>query len=649
MFGKSVTCAVGAMVLASLGGCGGSGTGSTPVTPQSGTVPLLVSDAPSENWAMIGVKVLSVTLTPQGGGNAVAVYTAPRNGAPLLNLAQLDSLGEIFGDASMPTGTYTGATVTVSADDGDVVLTTSANPDPTFPVAASTTIPSNRIKVQNAKGSAPNRTVDVDVSFAKAVTIAKGQNEALDLEFNLDHPAFLVAHTLNGATVWAVNFDGPVRRLPIPDLTRVVLRHTYGNVSAVASDNSSITIDKQLPAYPVANRETAVTTGVSLDIQADATNGTLFYDVDARTSTSLTSFASVASTLKGKYVRVAARYQSDGTLVAVRIWASSDFNSVWLSPEGHVLHVDAAHSWFSVADESGAPVQLNVDANTQFFFRTPQDAQADATSIGSGVQFLASHDLARGFKVHASVVDPLATTLVAQTVDIEAAVYQGQISGATGNSFTQTRGFATTSDNYTVTLPYLSSSSPNGKDADGNAIKGFKWWNFTFPTQVDSGSNAIGDFVSATSGSVDFHGSVPGLVGGLVPVWGVSAAKWNDPAKPNGWSAAWTVLVPTPLPLGEVTSGIAGTQFVMGVTGGGTLATVDLDETSGSATRVYQVDRSNGIVTVTPLDISTSSGQNTLVANLFPGTLVKVYGIPQADLTLKAYVVLYFTGDQPAS
>ena len=32
----------------------------------------------------------------------------------------------------------------------------------------------------------------------------------------------------------------------------------------------------------------------------------------------------------------------NGTLVATRIWASSQFNNVWLSPEGHVLHVDTS-------------------------------------------------------------------------------------------------------------------------------------------------------------------------------------------------------------------------------------------------------------------------------------------------------------------
>jgi hypothetical protein len=44
----------------------------------------------------------------------------------------------------------------------------------------------------------------------------------------------------------------------------------------------------------------------------------------------------------------------------------------------------------------------------------------------------------RGFKVHASVVDPLATPLVAQSIDVETAEYDGVISAPnmTGCTYT---------------------------------------------------------------------------------------------------------------------------------------------------------------------------------------------------------------------
>ena len=101
--------------------------GSTPQA-QNGTVSLIVSDAPTEDWATIGVKVLSIALTPQGGGTPVTVYTAA-SPAPCINLLQLDQLNEILGNVSVPVGTYTSATITISGNPGDVLLTASADPE----------------------------------------------------------------------------------------------------------------------------------------------------------------------------------------------------------------------------------------------------------------------------------------------------------------------------------------------------------------------------------------------------------------------------------------------------------------------------------------------------------------------------------------
>ena len=75
---------------------------------------------------------------------------------------------------------------------------------------------------------------------------------------------------------------------------------------------------------------------------------------------------------------------------------------------------------------------------------------------------------------------------------------------------------------------------------------------------------------------------------------------------------------------------------------------MDVSTTTGSATLVYQVDRTNGIVTVSPIDITTSTGLADLKAGLAVGAPVKVYGIPQGDGTLKAYVIAYFTGEMPS-
>jgi hypothetical protein len=632
--------------------CGGGNTSNNTIPPpqaaQAGTVYTILSDDSTDDWATIGVKVLSVSLIPQGGGTPVTVYTAPTP-APFLNLVYLDQLGEILGNAQVPPGTYTGATLTIAANPGDVLLTAATDPEPGFAGTPAATVPASQIQIQGAKGNPGSLTVAVNVNFGSPLVVSTGASNVMDLEFDLSHPAFIVDHVPagGGATFWAVNFNGPVRHHPIMDITRLVLRHLYGTVTAVATDNSSITITKVFPTRPAISPETAAASSQNLQILADATNKTLFYDLDAKTRTAITNFSSVASTLTNKYVRVAARYQANGTLVAVRIWVSSKFQPVWVSPEGHVLHVNTSTNIITVENEDGAGVPLKVDAATQFFFRTPANAQADATPIATGTGFLASNNLVRGFKVHASVVDPLAVPMVADSVDIEIAKYDGFISGANQTGFVYTRTFDTAIDNYIITLNYISSNTPNGKDVNGNPVQGFEWWNFAFPTLANTGANAIPGFISATNGGVNFGGTV-----GALKAWGVSYTTWADAANLTGWSARWAVLQPTPVPLGVVSSpwasGSNGGSFGLSVLGGTNPASVTVSTTSGSATLVYQVDKSNNIVTISPQDVTTASGLSNVSQALVNGTPVKVFGVPQSDGSIKAYVVFYYTGSKPA-
>ena len=111
----------------------------------------------------------------------------------------------------------------------------------------------------------------MSASFVSPLVVTAGQSNALDLEFDLSNPAFIVGHIPvgGGTTLWGVDFNGPVRHHPIADLTRLVLRHHYGTVTAVSTDNTSITITKDFPAEPPVNPETAVGSSESLSILAD--------------------------------------------------------------------------------------------------------------------------------------------------------------------------------------------------------------------------------------------------------------------------------------------------------------------------------------------------------------------------------------------
>ena len=649
------------MVLASLAACGGGGdSGSTSATStgptatvQSVSVPFTISDASSQDWSAIQVTVTSVVFV-SAGANTANLLAAPVT----VNLEQLDNLSEALGSASLTAGTtYTGAVLTISANPGDISLTVASDPQAGFSEAPSTAtapdvIPASRIQIQGAQGAAGSQTVTVPVTFAtpfvapapaSSSSTAPTATPAINIEFDLAHPAFIVGHTPagGGSTLWAINFQGPVKHKPSADITRLVLRHMYATASAVSTDNSSLTVTRDFPTLPVVSPETFVAGTQTLSIKADATNGTLFYDLDAKSSSTIKNFSTVATTLATeKYLRVAARYQQDGSLVATRIYASATFNKAFVSPEGHVTHVDGVNgTGFVVDNADGKPIRMAVDANTQFFFRNPGTA-SDVTPIGVGPAFLTSHNLVRGFKVHVTPVDLTAAPMVAASVDIEAAPYEGKIGSVTATGFALTKTFNTPADNYSVPLSYLNAATANGKDPlTGAAITGFKYWDFAHPTLVTSGSGAIASFVASTGGSVIFGGTA-----GAYSAHAAAYATWGDVSNLNGWAAADAILVPTVLPNTKVAAGISGSSFTINTAGGTTPVTVDFTTTAGTATLVYQVDRTGEVVTVTPQNISTATGLAALTSGLVAGARVQVSAVPQADGTLKAYTVSYFTG-----
>jgi len=653
-----------------LAGCGSGNSVSTSSqnnnnqtqVQQTGTVNMMLSDDPTEDWATIGVKVLSIALTPQGGGTPATVYTAPAT-PPMINLVQLDQLGEILGNATIDTGTYTSATLTLAANNTgsacDVLLVASGDPQAGFDVPAGTTVPCSQIVIAGATGSAPNMTVPLTIRLKTPLVVTSTGSNALDLEFDLRHPALIVEHDPAGATAptWVVNFNGPVRHHPRPDLTKLFLRHIYGQVASVSSDNTAITISRAFPTLPIVSPEMAtVDANNSLSILADATNGTLYYDLDNSTApTAITSFSSVASTLPGLYTRIVARYQSDGTLVAARVYTASTFDKIWKNPEGHVLHVNTTINVMHVSTEDGGATAVKIDSGTNFYFNASNTVIGTGTTFFDGLTPGGLPNLARGFKVNV-ILNPTSTSTpqVAQSVEIDVARYDGSLtSSSAGIDYVRTFPMADGrggKDNYVGTIPFATGPTV---DQEGNADPyGFYWWNLGFPTLEDTTSTAAADFVSDTGGVVNFcQGEA------LQPV-GLSRATWGDPAASDSWAAEWALLLPVESLLGTDTTAVSFATSLDGTIGsftytvplpcpapGAQPVTVNLNATSGSATLVYQVDRSGGIDTINPVDISTGTGQTALSAALVPNkTRVKVFGVPESGGAIQAYVLFYYTG-----
>jgi hypothetical protein len=53
------------------------------------------------------------------------------------------------------------------------------------------------------------------------------------------------------------------------------------------------------------------------------------------------------------------------------------------------------------------------------------------------------------------------------------------------------------------------------------------------------------------------------------------------------------------------------------------------------------------VVTVSPEDLTTADGLAAVAAHLVASTPIRVYGVPQADGSIEAYIVFYFTGSIP--
>jgi hypothetical protein len=528
--GASASAAPPMSATGTTGATGATGASTAPVTAPDArlAVPLIIaSDGASRNWAKIAIRIQTVSLVPQSGSAPITLYTASPT-APPIDLKQLEGVGQLLGTVSVPAGRYTEAVVTVGANPGDVSLTSSEDPDSGFAAPLSAAIASRDIQIQDGRGSTGAMTVEVPVSLPAPYDVSASSRvqAPLQIKFSLEDPAFIQSQTpvTSDPTLWAVDFQGAVSGQSIADITELVLRQMYGTLVKVASDGKSIAITRDYPTQPVVTPETAVATTEPLTILADSGNGTEFYDIDAGTSMTASNFVALAGLTPGRFLRIAARYQSDGSLVATQIWASDRFSNVWSGPAGTVMHVDASHGTLDVEDESGHPVQVQTDASTEFDYQ--------GTPIATGSAFLAAGPVVRGFKVRVSPRNPGSGESVAQSIDIESASFEGAISNTTLAGFTYTSAFSRRSDNYTLPLAYISPSTPNGTATNGSPILGYAYWNFAYPTEVVYGAPAEEDFQLATSGSLTAYGA--------------SLATWDDPAAPHAWGLRSTTLLPVP-------------------------------------------------------------------------------------------------------
>jgi len=322
----------------------------------------------------------------------------------------------------------------------------------------------------------------------------------------------------------------------------------------------------------------------------------------------------------GKYAKVQFRFQNDASIGSVRVWLSSNQAKLAsCTTEGHVVKWEglATQPWdyFYLLNGQGKSVQYFVDDATQFFL------DGGLTPIGTGKTCLAW--LYPDFKVQVTLVDPTAAQPVAKDINIQHALVDGVFTTTTASGFSYlNHKYDVGSNAHPVALPYDPS---------------FNWATVNSPTSISSDVSAFLAQASATGTNLQASG--------------FSALNWNS--RNANWVAADTVLTPSQL---SAKSQLVSTGYISGsltisydytnwdqTTVPTTLA-VHLSSATGAETQVTRFTRRaqgsnpNGDPEVTMSTVAPADWNTELAA----GAKVRVYGLPNADGSLNAFVVNTF-------
>ncbi len=436
--------------------CGGSGSTATSTTPvPTGKTAIILTDAPSDQWSAVEVVVTKVTLLNKADHNREVV--AFEGATAKINLVDLDSVGELLATAQIPVGTYDALRVTIDPASVNLVK------------ADGTAVPSSQVHVQGKS---------VLVGLSTDLVVTDGDSNAVQIDFDLSHPLFLV-QLPNGD--WAMNLQ--VRHRPnangMMGMRELMFRHRRGAIASVGASSFVLHTDS----------------GNDLTVNVDA--GAWFFDVDTKT---VGSFAGLAA---GKNALVSLRMQPDGSLWAVRVWYGANVLPGW-TPEGHVVGVDRVNNRLLVSTNATVPRAIAIDSDTAFTFHTSQ-------TLGTGTGVLAN--VWTGFKVQVAVKDPLQVPMHASSVNIQRAVDGGVIKTADASQFTYTHLMA--------------------GDRTHAYASPFTWWYLGFPgvTSTDSGAFAT---ACAGSGDVRVQGVSDLVWNSGTSAWDASTAIFLPVALPQG-------------------------------------------------------------------------------------------------------------------
>ena len=389
----AVAGAAGFGLVTSCNVAGGSGA--------SGSLKLLMTDAPSDDWTEVTVHFLSASLHHQGTDNWEDFWTAntadPASGK--VNLIDLSGVTDILNAGTIKAGAY---------DRLKLVLNTSTQPDSMKLVTADGT----QIAPENITVVDPSGTGEIKIDLDPDLVVETGANNILSIDFDLAHPLSIV--NVDGKVVISLK----IRHKALPhNLARIQFARVLGDITAATANTDGTA------AFTIKNLQGAL-------IDFNANSSTIYTDISSGTAAG-GNFEGLKALAGSGAALVSANMNADGSLYARRVWYADDISKLpQFTPEGLVRRV--GDNWFSI---QGKKTQTTLDDSDHH--HCDWDAQTvfvdEATTwafqgVDMGVLGAAGlRHVARGFRVEVVYVDENASPKVAQSVNIQFAHAEGLV------------------------------------------------------------------------------------------------------------------------------------------------------------------------------------------------------------------------------
>ncbi|MGA2534358.1 MAG: DUF4382 domain-containing protein [Candidatus Aminicenantales bacterium] len=432
----------------------------------TGRVNLLVTDAPSDDWQEVTVKVNSISLRKADDQSWNSVWTADPNdpNSGKLNLVDLSGVAQILGNAPIAAGSYDRLKLVIDTNPSTMKLVDDAG---------------NTIDPANITVLDPSGKGEIKVVISPPMTVADGGVANLQVDFDLAHPLSIVVQ--NGKVV--INLQ--IRHKAVPrNLRDIQFARNIGNVTAAATDGTSFSL-KTLE-------------GADLTFGVDA--NTIYVDADANATGNFDGLKALVG-VADKGALVASNMNSDGSLFARRVWYGDITKLPVFTPEGLVRRV--GDNWLKILNKNAEPT-----AGSGHYCRWDwdvvyvNDATAwtfhDTIPLGTGTAVL--QNIRRGFRVSVEFVDPNVTPRVAKSINVQSAHDEGAIRSVSATGFTLGGSGYGSGWNSNV-LPNFGQHYTHEWAFSTITDHVFSWWFFGLPSGVSTSVQDFTDTVNQAKGA----------------------------------------------------------------------------------------------------------------------------------------------------